>query len=92
MTDDVGNWLVEYGLGDHAEVFAENKIGFADLADLSEADLKELGLAAMGERKSFLRAIAAQTPNGPVADASDAGLSADSIAEAIMSSVPGPER
>ncbi len=35
------------------------KIKFDHLADLSEDDLRELGVAAMGDRKTLSRAIAA---------------------------------
>ena len=55
---DVSRWLAEQGLGHHAEVFAKNGIAGDVLGDLTDADLKELGLS-LGDRKRLLKAIAA---------------------------------
>jgi class 3 adenylate cyclase len=55
---DVARWLGEQGLGHHAEAFAENGIDGDILRDLTDADLKELGLN-LGDRKRLLKAIAA---------------------------------
>ena len=55
---DVARWLADQGLGHHAEVFAENGIAGDVLRDLTDADLKELGLN-LGDRKRLLKAIAA---------------------------------
>jgi class 3 adenylate cyclase len=38
--------------------FAENDINFAILPDLTDQDLKELGVASLGHRRQLLRAIA----------------------------------
>jgi class 3 adenylate cyclase/predicted ATPase len=54
---DVARWLVEQGLGHHAQAFAENGIAGDLLRDLTDADLKELGLN-LGDRKRLLKAIA----------------------------------
>ncbi len=59
VADQVGEWLEQLGLGEYAETFAQNKIKFEHLRDLSEDDLKELGIMAMGDRKALMRAIAA---------------------------------
>jgi class 3 adenylate cyclase len=58
MADELGRWLVERGLGGHAEAFAANGVDWDILADLSERDLEALGLS-LGDRKRLLRAIAA---------------------------------
>ena len=55
---DVSHWLAEQGLGHYAEAFAENGIAGDVLRDLTDADLKELGLN-LGDRKRLLKAIAA---------------------------------
>ena len=55
---DVARWLAQHGLGHHAEAFAENGIDGDVLLDLTDADLKELGLH-LGDRKRLLKAIAA---------------------------------
>ena len=53
---DVSRWLADQGLGRHAEAFVENGIAGDVLPDLTDADLKELGLN-LGDRKRLLRAI-----------------------------------
>jgi hypothetical protein len=60
---DVARWLTEQGLGHHAEAFAENGIAGDILRELTDADLKELGLN-LGNRKRLLKAIAALDPEG----------------------------
>ncbi len=55
---DVEQWLEELGLGEYAGTFDENKVEFDVLLELSDADLRELGIP-LGHRKRLLRAIAA---------------------------------
>jgi class 3 adenylate cyclase len=55
---DVARWLADQGLGRHAETFASNGIAGDVLLDLTDADLRELGLN-LGDRKRLLKAIAA---------------------------------
>ena len=55
---DIAKWLKENGLGEHAALFAENDIDVDLLAELTDDDLKELGLS-MGHRKRLLRAASA---------------------------------
>jgi class 3 adenylate cyclase/tetratricopeptide (TPR) repeat protein len=50
-------WLAAIGCGGHASAFAENNITFDLLADLTDADLRELGMN-IGDRKRFMRALA----------------------------------
>ena len=40
-----GTWLADIGLGTYSVVFASNKIDFDVIRSLSDADLRELGLA-----------------------------------------------
>jgi class 3 adenylate cyclase/predicted ATPase len=54
----VADWLKKLGLGQYAQRFAENDINFAILPDLTDLDLKELGVASLGHRRQLLRAIA----------------------------------
>ena len=56
MTEDIAQWLVEIGLGKYVQAFAENSIDLDLLTDLSEDDLKELGLN-IGERRQLQRAV-----------------------------------
>ena len=55
---NVARWLAEQGLGHHAEAFAANGIGGDILRELTDVDLRELGLN-LGDRKRLLKAIAA---------------------------------
>src|SRR3954469_15703508 len=52
-----GEWLAEIGLGSYEDVFAANKIDFDVIHQMTDADLRELGLA-LGDRKRLLQAIA----------------------------------
>ena len=54
----VADWLQKLGLGQYAQPFAENDISFSILLDLTDQDLKELGVASLGHRRQLLRAIA----------------------------------
>ena len=56
MVDNIRQWLEEHELEKYGDVFVENEITVHELHDLTEADLKELGLP-MGPRKRFQRAI-----------------------------------
>jgi class 3 adenylate cyclase len=55
---DVSRWLVEQGLGHHAEAFTRNGVAGDVLCDLTDGDLKELGLN-LGDRKRLFKALAA---------------------------------
>jgi SAM domain (Sterile alpha motif) len=54
----IADWLEQLGLGQYAQRFAENDITVAILPDLTDQDLKELGVASLGHRRLLLRAIA----------------------------------
>ncbi len=56
MSEDLCRWLAGIGLEQHAETFAANDIDLDLLPDLSDEDLKELGLS-LGHRRRLLRAI-----------------------------------
>src|SRR6516225_2366539 len=56
MAEDLRSWLSRIGLGSHAINLAENGVDWDVLHELSEADLKELGLSR-GDRKRLLKAI-----------------------------------
>jgi class 3 adenylate cyclase/predicted ATPase len=56
----VAEWLEKLGLGQYAQRFAENDISFAVLPDLTDQDLKEIGVS-LGHRRRLLQAIAELT-------------------------------
>ena len=55
---DVRDWLSEHGFSRLFDLFEENEIDGEVLFELTESDLKDLGLA-LGSRKKLLKAIAA---------------------------------
>src|SRR3546814_4761691 len=55
---DVPGWLESLGLEEYAPAFAENRIGPDLLCDLTDQDLRDLGITALGDRKRLLAAIA----------------------------------
>jgi class 3 adenylate cyclase len=55
----VKEWLASLGLSQYADRFAEQRIDFSILRDLTDEDLKEeLGVVLLGDRRRLLRAIA----------------------------------
>jgi class 3 adenylate cyclase/tetratricopeptide (TPR) repeat protein len=55
---DIQSWLAEQGLATYAEAFASNDIDLDVLPELTDADLKDLGVTSLGDRKRLLKAIA----------------------------------
>src|SRR5208337_1538222 len=55
---DVGGWLRGLGLGKYEAAFRDNGIDEAVLAHLTVEDLKEIGVATVGDRRRLLSAIA----------------------------------
>ena len=56
---DLSAWLASLGLEQYAATFAENAIDHDLLPTLTADDLKEIGVTALGHRKTLLAAIAA---------------------------------
>ncbi len=64
------DWLHRIGLGEYAARFADNDIDFSILRDLSDQDLRDLGMASLGHRRKLLHAVAElsatlATPDAP---------------------------
>ena len=57
----IAEWLEELGLGEYAQRFAENGIDLSVLQDLTDQDLREVGVL-LGHRRKILRAI--RDPSG----------------------------
>jgi class 3 adenylate cyclase len=57
---EVAAWLKSLGLEQYARAFADNDVDSALLGQLTDADLKELGVTSLGHRKKLLTAIAAR--------------------------------
>ena len=70
---DLAEWLKGLGLDQYSAVFAENDIDFDLLGQLTDADLKELGVASFGNRKRLLAAISERNakPLSPIGNSPD---------------------
>jgi class 3 adenylate cyclase/predicted ATPase len=53
---EIADWLKTLGLSEYVARFAENRIDFSVLRDITEQDLKDLGVV-LGDRRKMLRAI-----------------------------------
>src|SRR5215510_14723970 len=51
----IAEWLASIGLSEYAQRFADNAIDLSVLRDLTEQDLKDLGIL-LGHRRKILRA------------------------------------
>jgi class 3 adenylate cyclase/predicted ATPase len=67
---DVGRWLRGLGLGQYETNFRDNKINADLLPRLTNDDLKDIGVSALGDRRQLLDAIAALAGAKPTADVS----------------------
>jgi class 3 adenylate cyclase len=63
---NITDWLEQLGMSEYAQCFAENRIDFSVLPDLTDQDLKDLGVL-LGDRRKILRAIADLKSAGTVA-------------------------
>ena len=59
----IAEWLASIGLGEYSQCFAENAIDLSVVPDLTEQDLKDLGVF-LGHRRKMLRAIADMNVGG----------------------------
>jgi len=60
----IADWLEKLGMSEYAERFTESDIDTSVLRDLTDQDLKELGVS-LGHRRKMLRAIAELPGAGP---------------------------
>ena len=62
---DIQDWLAQQGLARYTEPFLAQDISPDLLPDLTDADLRELGVASLGDRKRLLKAAAQSAPAAP---------------------------
>ena len=62
----IADWLEKLGLSEYADRFAENRIDFPVLRDLTDQDLKEIGVV-LGDRRKILRAVSELAGAAPAA-------------------------
>jgi class 3 adenylate cyclase len=60
---EIRDWLDKLGMSEYAQRFAENRIDFSVLPDLTDQDLEKMGVV-LGDRRKILRAIAGLVDNG----------------------------
>ena len=53
---EIADWLEKLGMSEYAGLFAENGIDISVLGDLTDQDLKDIGVL-LGHRRKMLRAI-----------------------------------
>jgi hypothetical protein len=82
----IADWLEQLGMSEYAQRFAENRIDFSVLPDLTDQDLKDLGVV-LGDRRKMLRAIGA-LDTGPAVVAPAAPIVASARATAPMKPAP----
>ncbi len=58
MSTELESWLDQLGLGQYAATFVAHAIDLDVVSDLTDADLVNLGVAPLGDRKRLLKAIA----------------------------------
>jgi class 3 adenylate cyclase len=61
----ITEWLSSHGLSEYADRFTKNRIDLSILPDLTDEDLKELGIL-LGDRRRILRLIAELAPKPQV--------------------------
>jgi class 3 adenylate cyclase/predicted ATPase len=85
---DITDWLRGLGLEKYAPAFGENAINWDVLSELTTDDLKEIGVAALGDRRRLLAAIAAlgegALPAAPAQERSSAPAEAERRQLTIM--------
>ena len=82
MADNVQDWLKGIGLGEYIDAFVENAVDRELLPHLTNEDLKDLGVAKLGDRKKLLLAIAQLAPKMDTPSAPAAGIDHSSAAHA----------
>ncbi len=87
MTHDIGPWLAAIGLPQYAQLFRANDIDATLLPGLTAEDLKEIGVASLGHRKTILDVIAASREaleSSRRVDRAGAGPSAVLLAQGLL--------
>jgi class 3 adenylate cyclase len=68
--NDIAQWLADLGLGQYAGQFHKNDIDASVLPDLTDQDLKDIGVESVGHRRRLMVAIAALRSPPPPPQAS----------------------
>ena len=74
----IADWLKKLGMSEYAQRFAENRVDFSVLPDLTDHDLEKLGVV-LGDRRKMLRAIASLEATEKSAPAIAAAATASAV-------------
>ena len=55
--EEVGKWLISKGFSDFVQIFTDNEIDGSVVLKLTDSELKEIGVKALGKRKKIISAI-----------------------------------
>ena len=88
MSEQVSKWLDGLGLSQYRANFIEHEVGMQILTEIGDADLREIGVAALGHRKTLLKAInlLRQDLTGQDLTGDNAGESTATLSEATHNS------
>jgi class 3 adenylate cyclase/predicted ATPase len=81
----IADWLEKLGMSEYAQRFAENRIDFSVLPDLTDQDLEKLDVI-LGDRRKMLRAIA----DLEITEKSSLAVPATVVSAAIPTVTPPP--
>jgi hypothetical protein len=56
----IADWLEKLGMSEYAQRFAESRIDFSVLPDLTDQDLEKLGVVLGDRRKSCVRSLSSK--------------------------------
>jgi class 3 adenylate cyclase len=76
---EIADWLDKLGMSEYAQRFAENRIDFSVLPDLTDQDLEKMGVV-LGDRRKIVRAIAGLGDGGKIAQKTATSAEATSAA------------
>ena len=62
----VADWLEKLGLGQYAQRFAENDISFSVLPDLTDQDLKDIGVSLVIDASCCVRFLTSTRRQPPL--------------------------
>src|SRR5262245_52120343 len=85
----IADWLEKLGMSEYAQRFAENRIDFSVLRELTDQDLKDLGVV-LGDRRKMLRAIADIDDIDEHAQAAPADATAAARRTPVATATPPP--
>jgi SAM domain (Sterile alpha motif)/Adenylate and Guanylate cyclase catalytic domain len=75
----IADWLKKLGMSEYAQSFADNRIDFSVLPDLTDQDLEKIGIV-LGDRRKILRAIGGLDGGGKAAQRTAVSAEVTSIA------------